>query len=204
MFRISCLFLVGFFCSVHCLQRQFLYSRLDKQVANSSLAVFLSGAASLAHCAGHCLVDEYCVEFLYNETSQRCIGLHCVQKESSSYQYVVLESLQCLHYEKGKSSFLNENEYPIILFYFDNFYSILRLKIRESLIKNILILWFQKYSRVSVFMDSMRKKQFQGCVYSWFMIISIQNVSRYCICISMNFNSVGLTAKLTEIVFKDY
>ncbi|XP_052694053.1 lectin BRA-3-like [Crassostrea angulata] len=100
MFRISCWFLVGFFFSVHCLQRQFLYSRLDKQVANSSLAVFLSGASSLAHCAGHCLVDEYCVEILYSETSQRCIGLHCVQKGSSSYQYVVLESLQCLHYEK--------------------------------------------------------------------------------------------------------
>lgn len=157
MFRISCWFLVGFFFSVHCLQRQFLYSRLDKQVANSSLAVFLSGASSLAHCAGHCLLDDYCVEILYNETSQRCIGLHCVQKGSSSYQYVVPKSLQILHYEKGKSSFLIENEYPIIIFFSDNVYSILRHKIRESLIKNILILWFQKYSRVSYSMDSVGK-----------------------------------------------
>ncbi|XP_052695029.1 CD209 antigen-like [Crassostrea angulata] len=100
MFRTSCWFLVAVLFSVHCLQRQFWYSRLYKELTNSSLAVLYGEVASLVHCAGLCSGDDYCMEFLYSETSRLCIGLHCVREESFSHQYVVLESAQMLRYRK--------------------------------------------------------------------------------------------------------
>nr|XP_034321033.1 collectin-12-like [Crassostrea gigas] len=100
MLRTSSWFVVALLFLVHCLQRQFWYSRLYKEVANSSLAVLYGEDCSLVHCAGLCSGDDYCMEFLYSETSRQCIGLACVRKESFSHQYVVLESAQMLRYGK--------------------------------------------------------------------------------------------------------
>lgn len=111
MFRLSCWFLVALLFSVHCLQRQILYSRLYKEVSNSSLAVPLGKVASRVHCAILCFGDDYCAEFLYSETSRQCVGLHCVKKGSYLYQYKVLETAQMLHYEKGKFACLIEKHY---------------------------------------------------------------------------------------------
>lgn len=79
-------------------------------MTNSSLAVLYGEGTGLIPCAGLCFVDDNCVELLYGEISRHCIGLHCVNKGSYSYQYVVPESAQMLHYEKGKMSCLIEKK----------------------------------------------------------------------------------------------
>lgn len=101
MFRTSCWFLVALFFSANCLKRQFFYSRLGKKGTNLSLAVLYGEDCSLLHCAGLCSGDDYCMEFLYSETSRQCLGLHCVKNKS--HQYVVPESEQMLLFKKGKS-----------------------------------------------------------------------------------------------------
>lgn len=106
MFRISGWFLVALLCSVRCIQRQILYSRLDKQMSNSSLTVFLGDVANLIPCAELCFRDDYCAEFVYNETSGQCVGLHCVNKGNYSYQYVVPASPRMLYFGKGNLSFM--------------------------------------------------------------------------------------------------
>nr|XP_034319113.1 hepatic lectin-like [Crassostrea gigas] len=100
MFRLLYWILAAFPFYAHCLQRQTSYSRLYKEVANSSLAVLYGEDCSRVHCAGLCSEDDYCVKFLYSETSRQCIGLHCVKKEGYSYQYAVPDSGQMLLYEK--------------------------------------------------------------------------------------------------------
>lgn len=105
MLIISSWFVVVLLFSVHCLQRQFWYSRMDKEVTNSSLAVLYGEVVSLVHCAGLCSGDDYCMEFLYSETSRQCIGLHCVNKGSHSYQYVVPTFSRMLYFGKGKLLF---------------------------------------------------------------------------------------------------
>lgn len=101
MFRLLYWILAAFPFYAHCLQRQTSYSRLYKEVANSSLAVLYGEDCSRVHCAGLCSEDDYCMKFLYSETSRQCIGLHCVKKEGYSYQYAVPDSGQMLLYEKG-------------------------------------------------------------------------------------------------------
>lgn len=100
MFRLSFSIFSAFLFSVYCLQRKNWYSRLDKEMTTSSLAVLHEEVSSIVHCAELCSEDDYCMEFLYSDIN-RCIRLHCVKKESYSYQYVVLGSTQMLHYEKG-------------------------------------------------------------------------------------------------------
>lgn len=104
-------FVVALLFSVHCLQRQFWYSRLYKEVTNSSLAILYGEDCSLVHCAGLCSGDDYCMEFLYSEISKHCIGLHCVKKDNYLYQYMGPESSHMLRYEKGNLSCLNKNTF---------------------------------------------------------------------------------------------
>lgn len=101
MFRLSFSIFSAFLFSVYCLQRKNWYSRLDKEMTTSSLAVLHGEVSSIVHCAELCSEDDYCMEFLYSDINRQCIRLHCVKKESYSYQYVVLGSTQMLHYEKG-------------------------------------------------------------------------------------------------------
>ncbi|XP_052695391.1 collectin-12-like [Crassostrea angulata] len=100
MLRTSSWFVAALLFSVHCLQRQFWYSRLYKEVTNSSLAILYGEDCSLVHCAGLCSGDDYCMEFLYSETSRHCIGLHCVKKDNYLYQCMGPESSDMLRYEK--------------------------------------------------------------------------------------------------------
>lgn len=106
MFRISCWFMVVILFSVHCLQKQTWYSRLYKEVTSSSLTVLNGEGVSFVHCAGLCTGDDYCIEFLYSETSGQCIGHHYVKKGSYSYKYVVPASPRLLYFKKGKLSFM--------------------------------------------------------------------------------------------------
>lgn len=101
MFKISCLILIAIIFSVHSMQRQFLYSILDKEVTNSSLAVPYGEVASRVYCAGLCSGDDYCMEFFYNTTSRQCIGLHCVKKGNYSYQFIAPAPLSMLYFGKG-------------------------------------------------------------------------------------------------------
>lgn len=101
MFRLLYWILAAFPFYAHCLQRQTWYSRLDNEVTNSSLAVLYGEDSSIVHCAGLCSGDDYCMKFLYSDPSKECIGLHCVQKETYSYQYVVSDSAKMLLFEKG-------------------------------------------------------------------------------------------------------
>ncbi|XP_052695309.1 collectin-12-like [Crassostrea angulata] len=100
MFRISCLILIAIIFSVHSMQRQFLYSILDKEVTNSSLAMPYGEVASRVYCAGLCSGDDYCMEFFYNTTSRQCIGLHCVKKGNYSYQFIAPAPLSMLYFGK--------------------------------------------------------------------------------------------------------
>lgn len=111
MFRTLSWFFAALLFSVHCLQRQFWYSRLYKEVTNSSLAILYGEDCSLVHCAGLCSGDDYCMEFLYSEISRHCIGLHCVKKDNYLYQYMGPESSHMLRYEKGNLSCLNKNTF---------------------------------------------------------------------------------------------
>lgn len=111
MFRTLSWFFAALLFSVHCLQRQFWYSRLYKEVTNSSLAILYGDDCSLVHCAGLCSGDDYCMEFLYSEISRHCIGLHCVKKDNYLYQYMGPESSHMLRYEKGNLSCLNKNTF---------------------------------------------------------------------------------------------
>lgn len=105
MLRLFCCFLVALFFSVQCLQRQILYSRLDKEVTNFSLTV-LHEIASLIHCADLCSRDDYCMEFVYSETSGHCIGLHCLKTDNYAYQYVSPTPYRGLYFGKGKILFM--------------------------------------------------------------------------------------------------
>lgn len=109
MFKISlwCLIVVVFY--VHCLQRDTWYSKLHKEATNSSLGVLYGEVASFVHCAGLCAWDDYCMELIYSDISRQCIGLHCVNKESHSYQYVVPSFPQMLYFGKGIFFFLQKN-----------------------------------------------------------------------------------------------
>lgn len=102
MFRISGWFFVALFFSVYCLQKQTWYSRLYKEVTNSPITLLYGKGVSFVHCAGLCTVDDYCIEFLYSETSSLCIGHHYVKKGSYSYQYVLPASPRLLYFKKGK------------------------------------------------------------------------------------------------------
>lgn len=106
MFTLSCWFIVGLLFSVHCLQKQTRYSRLYKEVNNSSLTVLNREGVIFVHCAGLCTGDDYCIEFLYSETSGQCIRHHYVKKGSYSYEYVVQASPRMLYFKKGKLSFI--------------------------------------------------------------------------------------------------
>lgn len=106
MLRISGWFLVALLCSVHCIQRQIIYSRLDRQMTDSSLTVLLGDVANLIHCAGLCFGDDYCMVFLYSETSGQCIGVHCTNNGNYSYQYVAPASPRMLYFEKGNLWFM--------------------------------------------------------------------------------------------------
>lgn len=102
MFRISGWFFVALFFSVYCLQKQTWYSRLYKEVTNSPITLLYGKGVSFVHCAGLCTGDDYCIEFLYSETSSLCIGHHYVKKGCYSYQYVLPASPRLLYFKKGK------------------------------------------------------------------------------------------------------
>lgn len=106
MLRLFCCFLVALFFPVQCLQRQILYSRLDKEVTNFSLTVLHGEIASLVHCAELCSRDDNCMEFVYSKTSRHCIGLHCLKTDNFAYQYVSPTPYQGLYFGKGKILFM--------------------------------------------------------------------------------------------------
>lgn len=107
MLKISLWCLIVAFFYVHCLQRDTWYSRLHKEATNSSLGVLYGEVASFVHCAGLCAWDDYCMELIYSEISRQCIGLHCLNKGSQSYQNVVPSVPQMLYFGKGKSIWIN-------------------------------------------------------------------------------------------------
>nr|XP_011455949.2 aggrecan core protein-like [Crassostrea gigas] len=100
MLKISLWCLIVAFFYVHCLQRDTWYSRLHKEATNSSLGVLYGEVASFVHCAGLCAWDDYCMELIYSEISRQCIGLHCLNKGSQSYQNVVPSVPQMLYFGK--------------------------------------------------------------------------------------------------------
>lgn len=102
MFRILGWFVVALLFSFHSLQRQTWYNKVYKELTNSSITVLNGKGVSFVHCAGLCTGDDYCIEFLYSETSRRCIGHHYVKKGSYSYQYVLPASPRMLYFKKGK------------------------------------------------------------------------------------------------------
>lgn len=140
MVRLFSWFLVAFLFSVHCLQRQMMYSRLDQEMTNSSLAVLYGEGVSLVHCAGLCTGDDYCTEFLYSETSGHCVGLHCVNKESYSY-HVVPASPRMLYFVKGKLSF-------IILFFLNKIYLALEFIINSHPKQSAIFFFSDELGRV--------------------------------------------------------
>lgn len=74
-------------------------------MTNFSLTV-LHEIASLIHCADLCSRNDYCMEFVYSETSRHCIGLHCLKTDNYAYQYVSPTPYRGLYFGKGKILFM--------------------------------------------------------------------------------------------------
>ena len=84
----------------------FYSKRNIHETENSSLALFDLKGVSRIHCGSLCLGEHCCKEFMYDESSERCVGIHFEDFHNTRNTNLVLSSDGMLKYRKGTAVYI--------------------------------------------------------------------------------------------------
>lgn len=100
-------FLMTFFTTIYCEQRNICYSKAENNVTNYSYAVFYQNTRSILSCGAQCSNDVCCFRFIYKKkkTSKECIGVHHMENGVHSSQEISTLSNITQQYRKGNRNF---------------------------------------------------------------------------------------------------
>ena len=78
------------------------YTKLNiHKIENSSLALFDIKGVSRIQCGSLCLAEHCCKEFMYDESSERCVGIHVEDFHNTRNTNLILSVNGMLTYRKG-------------------------------------------------------------------------------------------------------
>ena len=90
------------FSQIFCEERYMFYSKLNiHEIENSSLVLFDLERVTLIYCGSICLGEHCCKEFMHDESSERCVGIHSEDFHNTRKTKLILSSDGMLTYRKG-------------------------------------------------------------------------------------------------------